>query len=76
MVSERRKEDIPLLVENFLEDISREYGSKKKEITPEALKQLQTLTWTGNIRELRNVTERLIIMCSSVITEDDVKKYC
>ncbi len=71
-----RKEDIPLLVEHFLDDVSREYGSKKKDITPGALKQLQSYPWTGNIRELRNVTERLVIMCSSVISEDDVKKYC
>ena len=70
-----RKEDIPLLVDKFLEDIAIEYGSKKRRITPDALKALQDLTWTGNIRELRNVTERLVIMCNDEITKEEVGKY-
>lgn len=70
-----RKEDIPLLVDKFLEDIAIEYGSKKRMITPDALKALQDLTWTGNIRELRNVTERLVIMCNDEITKEEVGKY-
>jgi len=71
-----RKEDITLLVDKFLEDISHEYGSKQRSIESKAIKVLQSLEWTGNIRELRNVTERLVIMCGDKITADDVKKYC
>ncbi len=71
-----RKEDIPLLVNKFLEDISKEYGTKKSTIEDEAIKILQSFEWTGNIRELRNVMERLVIMCSNNISADDVKKYC
>ncbi len=71
-----RKEDIKLLVEKFLEDISKDYGSRKSTIDQKAIDQLLMLEWTGNIRELRNVTERLVIMCGERITADDVKKYC
>jgi two-component system, NtrC family, nitrogen regulation response regulator NtrX len=70
-----RKEDIPLLVEKFLDDISQENGDVKKEITKEALDKLQEFPWTGNIRELRNVVERLVILGESKISLDDVKKY-
>jgi two-component system, NtrC family, nitrogen regulation response regulator NtrX len=70
-----RKEDIPLLVDKFLEDIANEYGNKKKSIDEAALTELQKYDWSGNIRELRNVTERLVIMASDVISEADVKKY-
>lgn len=70
-----RKEDIPLLVEKFLEDIAQEYGTKKKSLSDKALKALQAYDWSGNIRELRNVTERLVIMCGEEIEEEDVKKY-
>ncbi len=70
-----RKEDIPLLVNRFLEDIASEYGSSKKKITESALHQLQQYEWTGNIRELRNVTERLVIMSEEEITDNDVRKY-
>jgi len=62
-------------VDKFLSDIAGDYGSAKKNITPEALEALKKITWTGNIRELRNVTERLVIMCGGTITEEDVKKY-
>ena len=70
-----RKEDIPLLVDKFLEDIAAEYGSAKKTITEGAIKELQKQPWTGNIRELRNVVERLVIMCGAEIDVNDVKKY-
>jgi two-component system nitrogen regulation response regulator NtrX len=70
-----RKEDIPLLVDKFLDDISKEYGSKKSEIESGALAALGKYEWTGNIRELRNVTERLVIMCGNRITAADVEKY-
>ncbi len=70
-----RKEDIPLLVDKFLGDIAEEYGAPKKRITEDALDQLKVMEWTGNIRELRNVVERLIIMSDTEITGDTVKKY-
>jgi len=70
-----RKDDIPLLVDKFLVDIASEYGWPKKSISKGALTELQTGEWTGNIRELRNVVERLIIMSGDGITTDDVKKY-
>ena len=70
-----RTEDIPLLAEKFLTDIASEYGSKPKTIEDRALKELQKHEWTGNIRELRNVIERLVIMCDGDISLDDVKKY-
>ncbi|WP_422359298.1 sigma-54-dependent transcriptional regulator [Reichenbachiella sp.] len=70
-----RVDDIPLLVDKFLEDIAAEYGTSKKAIDEKALDQLKKGAWTGNIRELRNVVERLIIMSEDKITADDVKKY-
>jgi two-component system, NtrC family, nitrogen regulation response regulator NtrX len=70
-----RTEDIPALVEKFLGDLALETGSKTKEITAEAIKELQSNQWTGNIRELRNVVERLMIMSDNMINRDDVKKY-
>lgn len=70
-----RKEDIPELVDKFLDDISAEYGTKKSQIDESAIKALQDFEWTGNIRELRNVTERLVILCGNQITGKDVKKY-
>ncbi len=70
-----RKDDIPLLVDRFLEDIGAEYGAKKKSISKEALEILNDFQWTGNIRELRNVTERLVIMSDREITPEDVTKY-
>lgn len=70
-----RISDIPLLVDKFLEDIALETGSKKKEIEEAALKALADYNWTGNIRELRNVVERLVIMSDAMIMETDVKKY-
>ncbi len=70
-----RTEDIPQLVDKFLNDISVEYGSKKKTIDSKAYKALQSHNWTGNIRELRNVIERLVIMTGEEILAEDVKKY-
>jgi DNA-binding NtrC family response regulator len=70
-----RREDIPLLVEHFLDQIATEYGEPKKKIDTAALKELQKHDWTGNIRELRNVVERLIIMSGKSITAEDVKKH-
>lgn len=70
-----RREDIPLLIDFFTEKISEEQGTAKKNFTKEAVKLLQAYDWTGNIRELRNVVERLIILGSKEITEDDVKMF-
>jgi DNA-binding NtrC family response regulator len=70
-----RKEDIPFLVEKFLNDIATETGAKKKEIKADAIYELEKHPWTGNIRELRNVTERLVIMGEPTISLKDVKKY-
>ena len=70
-----RKEDIALLADKFLDDIAEEYGARKKSIQPKALEALEQYNWTGNIRELRNVIERLVIMSGEEITADDVAKY-
>ncbi|MFM2338818.1 MAG: hypothetical protein RL115_2011 [Bacteroidota bacterium] len=70
-----RREDIPLLVENFLNDICTEYGTATKAISAEAVALLQQYNWTGNIRELRNVVERLIILSDKMIAEEDVRNY-
>lgn len=70
-----RRGDIPMLVEHFIELICTEYGIASKKITKEALVALQNVNWTGNIRELRNVVERLIILSGNEITADDVMNY-
>jgi DNA-binding NtrC family response regulator len=70
-----RVEDIPLLVNKFLQDIAEDYGQAKKEIDPKAIEALKQRNWTGNIRELRNVVERLVILSGKTITVDDVKAY-
>jgi DNA-binding NtrC family response regulator len=70
-----RKDDVPLLVERFLEDICGDYGIAKKMISDDAVKQLQGYNWTGNVRELRNVVERLVILSSKSITREDVTTY-
>ncbi len=67
-----RREDIPLLSEKFLEDICTEYGIAKKVIDSSALDELTEYNWTGNIRELRNVIERLVILSGKSITMEDV----
>ena len=71
-----RKADIPLLVDHFLGQIAAEYGSHPKTIKKEALGLLENHKWTGNIRELRNVVERLVIMSNDEITAGDVNKVC
>ncbi len=70
-----RRDDIPLLVEHFAEKIATEYGNAKKHFTSDAIAQLQAYDWSGNIREFRNVLERLIILCGHEITGEDVRKY-
>jgi DNA-binding NtrC family response regulator len=70
-----RKDDIPTLANAFCEEICAEYSMPVKAFTPDAMKALQSLPWTGNIRELRNMIERLIILCDKKITEDDVLKF-
>lgn len=70
-----RREDIPVLTNYFLKEIADEYKSPAKEIAPDAIEQLQKKNWTGNIRELRNVVERLVILGGKTITKDDVINY-
>jgi DNA-binding NtrC family response regulator len=67
-----RKEDIPLLTDKFLEDICMDYGISKKPIDHDALNELVEYNWTGNIRELRNIVERLVILSGKTITLEDV----
>ena len=70
-----RVEDIPLLAEHFLKLICEDSGTSLKSINKEGIKELQKKDWTGNIREFRNVIERLIILCGKEITEKDVKQF-
>lgn len=70
-----RLEDIPALAEHFNEQICSEYGMQKKIITDDAIRELQKIEWTGNIREFRNVLERLIILCDKEINGKDVITY-
>jgi len=70
-----RTEDITLLVHKFLNDIANDYGTRKKEIKEEAIGLLEKNNWTGNIRELRNVVERLVIMSEGAIGPSEVNKY-
>jgi len=70
-----RSEDIPLLAEHFNTLICGEYGMGKKKILPDAITELQKIKWTGNIREFRNVLERLIILCPEAITGRDVVAF-
>jgi DNA-binding NtrC family response regulator len=70
-----RRDDIPLLANYFMEKICVEYGMAQKKLSDGALKALQKINWTGNIRELRNVVERLIILCGAEISEKDVKAF-
>ena len=70
-----RVEDIPLLADHFITQICEESGVAKSTITPDALAELQKINWTGNIRELRNVIERLLILCDKNITAKDVQLY-
>ena len=70
-----RIEDVEPLTDYFLKTICAEMGIPTKGLTPEAIKALQACNWTGNIRELRNVIERLIILCDATITKEDVETY-
>jgi len=70
-----RREDIPLLVDRFLVDIAEDYGQVKKEIDAKAITALQQHDWTGNIRELRNIVERLVILSGKTIAKEDVETY-
>lgn len=70
-----RLDDIPLLAEHFMSQICSDYGMAKKGISKDALKALQNINWTGNIREFRNVIERLIILGEKTISENDVKQF-
>jgi len=70
-----RRDDIPLLIEHFTEKIASEQGNAPKSFSKEAVKLLQEYDWTGNIRELRNVVERLIILGGSEISESDVQLF-
>ncbi|MDB9828196.1 sigma-54 dependent transcriptional regulator [Flavobacteriaceae bacterium] len=70
-----RREDIPLLINHFAEKIASEHGTAQKKFSPKAIVLLQEYDWTGNIRELRNVVERLIILGSDQVTEKDVTLF-
>jgi DNA-binding NtrC family response regulator len=70
-----RAEDIPMIADKFLKEICAENAMPIKEFTADGYRALQEVNWTGNIRELRNVVERLVILCESKITGDDVYMY-
>ncbi|MDG5492399.1 sigma-54 dependent transcriptional regulator [Psychroserpens sp. SPM9] len=70
-----RREDIPLLINHFASKIAEEQGTAKKEFSDKAIKRLQEYDWTGNIRELRNVVERLIILGEKEVSDNDVKLF-
>ena len=70
-----RRDDIPLLISHFADKIASEQGNAVKHFSPEAIKLLQEYDWTGNIRELRNVVERLIILGGNEISESDVQLF-
>jgi len=70
-----RRDDIPLLIEHFNRRISDDYGHPPKAFSPEAIRALQEYNWTGNIRELANVVERLLILCDQTVREEDVRLY-
>jgi transcriptional regulator with GAF, ATPase, and Fis domain len=72
---DQRKEDIPLLSHYFIGQMCGEYGQPVKEITPEALDMLALRTWSGNVREFRNVIERLIILGGKTITAEDITSF-
>lgn len=72
---DQRKDDIPLLVNYFIDQICSETGMQPRKVEPEAMKLLVDKTWTGNIRELRNVVERLLILSGATITAHDVQTY-
>jgi len=70
-----RVEDIPMLIQHFCLEICKDYGIPEKQFDAKAIKKLQTLPWTGNIRELKNVVERLIILGAKTISAQDVDRF-
>jgi two-component system, NtrC family, nitrogen regulation response regulator NtrX len=71
-----RKDDIPLLADHFIKMVCDDHGIPHKTFDKDAVSALQSLDWTGNIREFRNVIERLVILCDAKITKSDVELYC
>ena len=71
----KRKSDIPILISHFSELISKEQGIETKVFNKDSLKLLEEYDWSGNIREFRNVIERLIILCSDTVSKEDVKSF-
>ena len=71
-----RRDDIPILVEHFASKIASEQGTAAKDFSKKAMELLKSYDWTGNVRELRNVVERLIILGGKEISEEDVKLFC
>ena len=70
-----RLDDIPVLASYFIQQICNEYGMSEKPITESAIEELKKIRWTGNVREFRNLIERLIILCDKQITGEDVRQY-
>lgn len=70
-----RPEDIPILAQHFLKEILEEQNLPPRKFTDEALEELKKIRWNGNVRELRNVVERLVILCDKVITDEDVRTF-
>jgi len=72
---DERKDDIPILAEYFSKQICEEHGIAEKDFSKEALEKLQSYSWSGNIREFRNVIERLIILCPEKVGKEDVESF-
>ena len=70
-----RADDIPLLVDDFIKTCCEEQNFPTKKISPAAIEELKKINWRGNVRELKNVIERLVILCGEEISADDVKMY-
>ena len=71
-----RKGDVAILINYFLESICREYNIPTKKIDAEAVARLSDRRWSGNIRELRNIVERLVVLSGATITTEDIESYC
>jgi transcriptional regulator with GAF, ATPase, and Fis domain len=71
-----RKGDVSILINHFLENICQEYDMPTKKVDTEAIEMLSEKRWSGNIRELRNVVERLIVLSGATITKEDIERYC
>ena len=71
-----RRDDIPLLADHFIKIVCADHGVPQKTFANNAIKSLQELNWTGNIREFRNVIERLVILCDAEISKADIELYC